>query len=70
MAKRRTFTAAFEARVAKETLRGNRTVCQRTEEQGGGLSSNVARVRRDVWGYLFSVSRPERYLWTTLESSV
>ena len=28
MAKRRTFTAAFKARVAKEALRGDRTVQQ------------------------------------------
>ena len=31
MAKRRTFTAAFKARVAKEALRGDKTgACQKT----------------------------------------
>lgn len=39
MAKRRTFTAAFKARVAKEALRGNRTAC---------VEFNAAAVRRAV----------------------
>lgn len=34
MAKRRTFTAAFKARVAKEALRGDRTVRQIAGQHG------------------------------------
>ena len=34
MAKRRTFTAAFKARVAKEALRGDRTVQQIASKHG------------------------------------
>ena len=34
MAKRRTFTAAFKARVAKEALRGDRTVQQIAAKHG------------------------------------
>ena len=34
MAKRRTFTAAFKARVAKEALRGDRTVQQIAVKHG------------------------------------
>ena len=58
MAKRRTFTAAFKARVAKEALRGDKTVRDEREAEIRKLHEKIGQlvIERDLLKRIFCLS--------------